>query len=209
MQRALQPALLMALSAAVLLAGLSGCSLNPATGKRQLVLFGESQEIEMGRAADKDVVASMGSYPDAELQAFVSNLGTRLARLSERPDLPWTFRIVDDPLVNAFALPGGYIYVTRGILAHFGSEAELAAVLGHEIGHVTARHGVNQLSKAQLAGIGLGLGSMIEPELERFGNLGRSAAAASRCRTPPGGWTAKWRSPCTSARRRSRSRRST
>jgi predicted Zn-dependent protease len=82
----------------------------------------------------------------------------RLAAVSERPDLPWSFRVVDDPIVNAFALPGGFIYVTRGILAHFDSEAELAGVLGHEIGHVTARHSASQMSRQQLQQIGLGVG---------------------------------------------------
>jgi predicted Zn-dependent protease len=86
-------------------------------------------------------------------------VGARLAAGSERPDLPWTFRVVDDPSVNAFALPGGFIYVTRGIMAHLTNEAELAAVLGHEIGHVTARHSVNQMSKSELASLGLGIGS--------------------------------------------------
>jgi predicted Zn-dependent protease len=94
----------------------------------------------------------------------VSRLGRSLAAVSERPDLEWTFRVVDDPTVNAFALPGGFIYITRGILAHLGSEAELASVVGHEIGHVTARHGVNQMSKAQLAQIGLLSVSVAAPE---------------------------------------------
>jgi predicted Zn-dependent protease len=98
----------------------------------------------------------------------VSDLGLRLARASERPNLPWTFRVVDDPIINAFALPGGYIYVSRGILAHFNSEAELASVLGHEIGHVTARHSVQQLSKQQLAQIGVGVAQIAAPRLGDF-----------------------------------------
>ena len=84
----------------------------------------------------------------------MQRVGAKLAADSERPNLPWTFRVVDDASVNAFALPGGFIYVTRGILTHLNSEAELAAVLGHEIGHVTARHSVSQMSKQQLAGLG-------------------------------------------------------
>jgi predicted Zn-dependent protease len=98
----------------------------------------------------------------------VSDLGMRLAKASERPNLPWTFRVVDDPIVNAFALPGGYIYISRGILAHFNSEAELASVLGHEIGHVTARHSVQQLSKQQLAQIGVGVAQIAAPRLGQF-----------------------------------------
>src|SRR5881397_3503447 len=147
--------------AAALAAGLvSGCATNPATGARQLMLISESQEIAMGRDYDKQVVASIGLYPDSGLQRYMQQFGAPLAATSERPNLPWSFRVVDDPVVNAFALPGGYIYVTRGILAHLNSEAELAGVVGHEIGHVTARHSVSQLSKQQLAQIGLAVGSL-------------------------------------------------
>jgi predicted Zn-dependent protease len=117
----------------------------------------------------------MGLYADSALQRYVRELGTRLAATSERPNLPWTFRVVDDPVVNAFALPGGFIYVTRGILAHFESEAELAAVLGHEIGHVTARHSVSQLSRQQLAQLGLVVGSVLSPEVARFSELASAA----------------------------------
>jgi len=117
----------------------------------------------------------LGLYDDEELQTYVMDLGARLAATSERPSLNWTFRVVDDATVNAFALPGGYIYVTRGILAHLNSEAELCSVLGHEIGHVTARHGVNQMSKAQLAQIGLGVGSILAPEAaQSLGSLAQT-----------------------------------
>jgi predicted Zn-dependent protease len=143
---------------------LAGCAVNPATGKRQLVLVGEGQEVALGRENDATITAQMGLYEDEALAAYVRTVGARLAAVSERPGLEWTFRVLDDPVVNAFALPGGYLYVTRGILAHLASEAELAAVLGHEIGHVTARHGVSQMSKAQLAQLGLGLGSILAPE---------------------------------------------
>lgn len=149
-------------------AGVVSCAVNPATGERQLSFIGTEREIEMGRDAHPQILQSMGSYPDSALQAYVSGLGQRMAAVSERPNLPWTFTVVDDPVVNAFALPGGFIYLTRGILAHFDSEAELAAVLGHEIGHVTARHSVNQMSQAQLAQLGLGLGSVFVPELRPF-----------------------------------------
>jgi len=150
---------------------IAGCAINPATGERQFSLMSEGQEIQMGVAADPDIVASMGLYPDESLQAYVQELGAELAATSERPDLPWTFRVLDDPLINAFALPGGFIYVTRGILAHFESEAELAGVLGHEIGHVTARHSVSQMSRAQLAQIGMGVGMILAPELRQFEGL--------------------------------------
>jgi len=119
-----------------------GCAVNPATGERQLSLVSESQEIAMGREYDPQVVSQMGIYPDSALQRYVSDLGMAMARASERPNLPWSFRVLDDPLVNAFAVPGGFIYITRGILAHMDSEAELVGILGHEIGHVTARPGI-------------------------------------------------------------------
>jgi predicted Zn-dependent protease len=150
----------------------TACAINPATGKRQLTLVSERQEIEIGRENDKAIIAQMGLYDDEALQAYVQELGHHLASRSERPDLDWTFRVVDDPVINAFALPGGYIYVTRGILAHMSNEAELASVVGHEIGHVTARHSVSQMSKAQLAQFGLSVGTIIAPErAERFGSL--------------------------------------
>ncbi|HEU5261900.1 MAG TPA: M48 family metalloprotease [Gemmatimonadales bacterium] len=149
----------------------AGCATNPATGGKQLILISESQEVAMGRDYDTDVVASIGLYSDTALQRWIQQLGARLAATSERPGLPWTFRVVDDPVVNAFALPGGYIYVTRGILAHLESEAELASVVGHEIGHVTARHSVSQMSKQQLAQLGLAIGTIASPEFERYAGL--------------------------------------
>jgi predicted Zn-dependent protease len=150
--------------AAVGLAAAAACAANPATGKRQLNLYSEAQEIAMGREADAQIVAQLGLVDDPALQAWVNGIGQRLAARSERPNLPWSFKVVDDPVVNAFALPGGFLYVTRGILGHLKSEAELAAVLGHEIGHVTAQHGVNQMSKAQLATGGLMVGMILAPE---------------------------------------------
>ncbi|MBP8844609.1 MAG: M48 family metalloprotease, partial [Thermoanaerobaculia bacterium] len=115
---------------------LESCSVNPATGQRQLAMMSEAQEVETGRQADREISAAYGLYDDPELQAYVERVGLAIARQTERPNLPWQIRVVDDPVVNAFALPGGFLYVTRGILGHFNSEAELASVLGHEIGHV-------------------------------------------------------------------------
>jgi predicted Zn-dependent protease len=130
---------------ALLALSVVSCPVNPATGERQLILVSERQEIEMGREGAKQVEALIGLYDDPDLQAYVDQIGQELAAKSERPGLPWSFKVVDDPVVNAFALPGGFIYVTRGILGHFNSEAELAAVVGHEIGHVTARHSAPQV----------------------------------------------------------------
>ena len=151
------------------------CATNPVTGKRQLALISEAQEIEMGREADKDVVASIGLFPDESMQRYIQDLGARIASTTERPNLPWTFRVVDDASVNAFAIPGGFIYVTRGIMTHLNSEAELAAILGHEIGHVTARHSVSQMSKQQLAQVGFAAGMIFSPEFAQYGNLAQVA----------------------------------
>lgn len=149
----------------------AACATNPVTGRRQLALISEGQEISMGQEAAKEVEATIGLVEDAALQSYVERVGMAMARTSERPNLPWRFRVVDDPTPNAFALPGGFIYVTRGMATLMRSEAELASVLGHEIGHVTARHSVTAISQQQLAQLGLGLGGMIFPELQPFGGL--------------------------------------
>ncbi len=140
------------------------CAINPATGAREFMLVSEGQEIAMGRSADPQIVAAYGLYPDSGMQRYLQGLGEELAALSERPNLPWTFRVLDDATVNAFALPGGFNYVTRGILAYFESEAELVSVMGHELGHVTARHGAHQMSQQQLASIGLVATAVLLPE---------------------------------------------
>jgi predicted Zn-dependent protease len=147
---------------------IAGCATNPATGRRQLMLMSESQEIQIGRQSDAEVRKQMGVYNDPELQQLVSRVGQRLAQAAHRPNLPWTFTVVDEPAVNAFALPGGFIYITRGILPFLRDEAELAAVMGHEVGHVDARHSAEQYSKQQLAGGGLLVASVLAPE---YGNL--------------------------------------
>lgn len=148
-----------------------GCARNPVTGERELALISESQEIEMGQQAAQQAEQSLGLVQDDGLQSYVQRIGSRLAADSERPNLPWRFRVVDDPTPNAFALPGGFIYVTRGMMSLMESEAELASVLGHEIGHVTARHSVNQMSRQQLATLGLGVGMIFVDELQQFGDL--------------------------------------
>ncbi|MDX1570224.1 MAG: M48 family metalloprotease [Xanthomonadales bacterium] len=123
---------------------MSGCATNPASGSAQVVLMSEEKEVELGKKLHPKVLAEFGIYPDPDLQSYVDRIGQELAKLSERPELDWHFTVLDDDVVNAFAMPGGYIYITRGILAHLNSEAELAAVLGHEIGHVTARHAIER-----------------------------------------------------------------
>lgn len=153
---------------------LTDCARNPVTGKKELALISESQEISLGQEAHPEILKQFGRVEDESLQQYFNALGQQMAAISHRPNLPWHFTVVDDPVVNAFAVPGGFIYFTRGILAHMNNEAELAGVLGHEIGHVTARHSVSQISKAQLWGLGLGLGSVMSPT---FGQLGQLAQA--------------------------------
>jgi len=152
----------------------SSCATNPATGNRQIMLVSEAQEIEMGRQADVAVAQTIGLYADPVWQRYIQQFGARLAAVSERPNLPWTFRVVDDPSVNAFAVPGGFVYVTRGLLAHLTSEAELASVVGHEIGHVTARHTVAAMSKQQLIGLA--------PPTRRSGSCTSSSPATTKAR---------------------------
>jgi predicted Zn-dependent protease len=143
------------------LAFVAGCATNPVTGKSELSLVSEAQEIELGRQSAEQTRKAMGVVADPALQAYVRGVGLKIAATTERPNLPWSFDVIDDAAVNAFALPGGFIFVTRGILSHMNNEAELATVLGHEIGHVTARHSVRQISRAQLAQLGLGIGSIL------------------------------------------------
>jgi predicted Zn-dependent protease len=142
---------------------LSSCSRNPVTGKKELMLMSEAQEINMGKSYDPEVTASYGIYQDEKLQAFITSKGKEMAAISHRPQLPYEFKIVDSPVVNAFAVPGGYVYFTRGIMAHFNNEAEFAGVLGHEIGHITARHSAKQYSN-QMLGQVLFIGGLIVSE---------------------------------------------
>lgn len=138
---------------AILLLASAGCATNPVTGKRDFVMMTEDSEIALGQRYHRRLLEEYRVYQDPVLQAYVDRIGQELAAHCHRPDLSFRFTVLDSPEVNAFALPGGHVYVTRGILAYFESEAELAGVLGHEIGHVTARHAVRQHAKSQLTGI--------------------------------------------------------
>jgi len=153
--------------AALALAGMA-CATNPVTGGKEFSLMSEAQEIQLGQQSDPEVRKEMGVYDDPALQQYVQDVGMRLARVSQRPDLPWHFAVVDVPAVNAFALPGGYIYITRGLLAHLDTEAELAGVLGHEIGHVTARHSARAYTRSASVGIGAAVTSIFFPAAEPF-----------------------------------------
>lgn len=157
---------------AVLVSIGAACATNPVTGKRQMSLLSEAEELAIGAQQDAEIRREMGVYDDPELQRYVNDIGLQLARGSHRPNLPWSFTVVDNPAINAFALPGGYIYLTRGILAYLDDEAELAGVLGHEIGHVTARHAAQAYTRQAQAGIGLAILSIFVPSTAPFTDLG-------------------------------------
>ncbi len=142
-----------------------GCAVNPVSGDRDFVLLSEAKEISIGREYHPKILKQYGKYDNPALQAYVTQTGKKLASFSHRPGLVYRFTVLDSDAINAFALPGGYIYITRGLLAYLNTEAELAAVLGHEIGHVTARHGVRQQTAASAANIGMTIGRILLPEL--------------------------------------------
>ena len=162
---------------------LTHCAQNPVTGDRDFVLMSEQQEVEVGAKTHQEVLKEYAALDNPALQAYVNEVGQRLAKQSHRPDMDWHFTVVDSPDVNAFALPGGYVYITRGLMAYLNSEAELAGVVGHEIGHVTARHGVRQQSASTAAGLGAVLGSILVPGLN-------NQAGATLLQTLAQSWTA-------------------
>ncbi|MBD3181573.1 M48 family metalloprotease [Candidatus Poribacteria bacterium] len=123
-----------------------GCAINPITGKKEVMIFSDKQEVALGKNSDPDIRWQFGgTYDDPEIQRYVEKIGQSVAAVSHRSDIPYHFTVVDDSVVNAFALPGGYIYISRGLLAHLDNEAQLSAILGHETGHVAARHGMKRL----------------------------------------------------------------
>lgn len=162
------PKYLSQLGIAVCLLVITSCAVNPVTGKKQVVFMTEGQEIAMGQQSDPEVIAFFGLYDDPELQKFISDKGKELVAVSHRSKIAYEFKIVDSPVINAFAVPGGYIYFTRGIMAHFNNEAEFAGVLGHETGHITARHSVIQQRNSMLGQLGLIASVILVPELTQF-----------------------------------------
>ena len=154
---------------------LSGCSKNPVTGKKEIIFMSKEKELALGAESHPAVVSSMGLYDDKNLQAFISEKGAAMGKISHRPELNYQFFIVDSPVVNAFAVPGGYVYFTRGIMAHFNNEAEFAGVLGHEIGHVTARHSARQQTTQILGQVGLMAGMVLSPQIRSMGDQATQA----------------------------------
>jgi len=158
-----------------LMAGVAACATNPVTGRRELSFMSEAQEISIANESDPQIKEEMGVYNDPELQRYVSEIGWKIAKISERAHLPWRFTVVDVPAVNAFAVPGGGIYITRGIMPFLDNEAELAGVIGHEIGHVTARHSAQQYTRQISGMVGLTALGIFVPAARPFGDLSAQA----------------------------------
>jgi predicted Zn-dependent protease len=177
------PALLVA---ATLVLGACGTAVrNPVTGETERTVMDERAEIAEGAKGHQEVLKAYGVLADPALQAYVNGIGQKLAAQSHRAQLKWTFTVLDSAEINAFALPGGYVYVTRGIMAHLDSEADLAGVIGHEIGHVTARHGAQRATQQQRAGVGVAIATVLGAVLggqggaQVVGDIGQTIAAGS------------------------------
>jgi predicted Zn-dependent protease len=147
------------------------CAVNPVSGKKELMFFSEKAEIALGQDTDRQIKQQFGIYEDKGLNEYVGAVGRKMVPFSHRPNLQYHFAVLDTPVINAFAAPGGFIYVTRGIMVLMNSEAELAAVLGHELGHVAARHSVKRLSGTILLSVGLLLGSALNKDIAKLAGL--------------------------------------
>lgn len=184
--------LVMPLLAAALLGACGTAVVNPVTGKTERTVMSEQDEVEEGRKAHAEILKEYGAVENPRLQAYVNDLGQKLAKQSHRAHLKWTFTVLDTPDVNAFALPGGYVYVTRGIMAYLDSEAELAGVIGHEIGHVTARHGAQRATRQQTAGIGVLAATILGAVLESQGYSGAGRIASDVSQNVAAGYIASY-----------------
>ncbi|MDQ2780072.1 MAG: M48 family metalloprotease [Pseudomonadota bacterium] len=181
--------------APVLVVALAACGSvvqNPVTGKNERSAMSVAEEIKVGAEQHKQVLADYGVVQNPALQAYVSGIGRRLASHSQRPDLDWHFTVLDSSEVNAFALPGGYVYVTRGIMAFMDSEADLAGVMGHEIGHVTARHGAARATRQQTAGFGVLAATVLGAVLESQGVAGAGSLASQGAQNAAAGYIASY-----------------
>ena len=183
---------LMPLCMAAALAACGNEVVNPVTGKTERTVMDEQQELAAGKEGHQQVLQEFGRYDDAKLQAYVNGIGQKLARQSHRANLPWTFTVLDSADINAFALPGGYVYVTRGIMAYLDNEAELAGVIGHEIGHVTARHGAQRATRGQTAGLGVLAATVLGAVLESQGLGGATNIANQASQVAAAGYVASY-----------------
>ena len=178
--------------ASCLLAACGSQVRNPVTGQQERSVMDPQAEIALGRREHAAILKDTPAYANDRVQAYVNALGQRLARLSHRSDLEWHFTVLDSPEINAFALPGGYVYVTRGIMAYLDSEAELAGVMGHEIGHVTARHGAQRATRQQDAGLGVLAASVLGAVLDSRGLSGAGRAVAEVSQVAAAGYVASY-----------------
>lgn len=165
---------------------------NPVTGLAERSVMDEKTEIAEGEKGHQQVLKEYGVYADPKVQAYVNELGQRLAKQSHRNTIEWHFTVLDSPEINAFALPGGYVYVTRGIMAYMESEADLAGVIGHEIGHVTARHGAQRATRQQTAGFGVLAATLLGAVLESQGVSGAGQLAGQLSQNVAAGYIASY-----------------
>lgn len=165
---------------------------NPVTGQTERSAMSEEAEVAEGAKGHQEVLQEYGVVNNPALQSYVNALGQRLAGQSHRSQLQWRFTVLDSPEINAFALPGGYVYVTRGIMAYMDSEADLAGVIGHEIGHVTARHGAQRATSQQNAGLGVFAASVLGAVAEAYGVAGAGQLAGQVSQNVAAGYIASY-----------------
>ena len=177
---------------AAALAGCGSTMTNPVTGQAERSVMSEAAEVAEGRKAHAQVLEEYGVLKNPRVQAYVNDIGQRLAKQSQRANLQWTFTVLDSPEINAFALPGGYVYITRGIMVYLESEADLAGVVGHEIGHVTARHGAQRATRQQDAGLGVLAASVLGAVLESRGMGGAGRMASDISQTVAAGYVSRY-----------------
>ena len=180
------------LLASLLLTSCGTQMVNPVTGQTERSVMSEEAEIAEGAKGHQEVLKEYGAVANPALQSYVNALGQKLAAQSHRANLQWHFTVLDSPEINAFALPGGYVYVTRGILAYLDSEADLAGVMGHEIGHVTARHGAQRATRQQNAGLGVLAASVLGMVLESQGVSGAGQMASQASQSAAAGYIASY-----------------
>jgi len=163
----------------------TGCSVNPVTGENQLILVSPEQEKQMGEEYSKQVEKELGqSVKDTQLQNYINSVGQKIARISHLPEVGFSYKAIDHNSVNAFALPGGYIYITTGLLKVLNTESQLAAILAHETAHVTARHIAQQMTRDYLIGIGFSVaGSQVSSGAIRVADIVRQLESMSFSRS--------------------------
>jgi predicted Zn-dependent protease len=180
---------------ALVAAALLGCgskTINPVTGREERSVMSEQDEVQAGAQAHQEVLKEYGVLKNQRVQNYVNDIGQKLAKLSHRGTLKWTFTVLDSPEINAFALPGGYVYITRGIMAYLDSEADLAGVIGHEIGHVTARHGAQRATRQQDAALVGLLGGVLGAVLDAKGGGGIGQQLGQASQAAAAGYVAKY-----------------